>query len=86
MSVLTMGELLKVYRMLKAARLVKSAIAKVPDDNIGRIRAISEGIFTDKTLEDDIDRSILSETEMSDNASPELKAIRAKKYAKKARK
>lgn len=78
LSVLTMGELLKVYRMLKAARLVKSAIAKVPDDNIGRIRAISEGIFTDKTLEDDIDRSILSETEMSDNASPELKAIRAK--------
>ncbi|MDD3947252.1 MAG: endonuclease MutS2 [Clostridia bacterium] len=78
LSMLSMGELLKIYRMVKAGRNLKNAIAKVPDDNIERIKAISDAIYTDKSLEDDIDRSILSENEMSDNASPELKTIRVK--------
>lgn len=78
LSVLTMGELLKIYRMLKSGRNIKAVISKVPDDNINRIRAIADRIYTDKALEEDIDRSIVSENEMSDNASPELRAIRIK--------
>jgi DNA mismatch repair protein MutS2 len=78
LSVLSMGEILKIYKLLKAGRTAQSAIDKVPDNDIHRIRAIAGGIYINKTLEEDIDRSILSESEMSDNASPELRAIRQK--------
>jgi len=78
LSVLSMGEILKIYRMLKAGRVIQSAIDKVPDNDIHRIRAISSGIYTNKVLEEDIDRAIISDSEMSDNASPELRAARQK--------
>ena len=38
MSVLTMGELLRVARMLRVAYSVKSTIAKVPDDSLTRLK------------------------------------------------
>lgn len=78
MSVLTMGELLKVGRMLRVGRNLKVNLAKVPDPSIVLLKEISGGIYTDKALEDDIDRAILSDTEMSDNASVELRAIRGR--------
>ena len=40
------------------------------------MQSIGEAIAVHKKLEDEIDRCILSEDEMSDNASPELKHIR----------
>ncbi len=76
MSVLTMGELLRVSRMLRVARSVKSTIAKVPDDNLKLIKGLANSIYTDKDLEEDIDNAIISDTEMHDRASDELRAIR----------
>lgn len=76
MSVLTMGELLRVSRMLRVARSVKSIIAKVPDDNLKLIKGIANSIYTDKSLEEDIDNAIISDTEMHDRASDELRSIR----------
>lgn len=76
MSVLTMGELLRVSRMLRVARSVKSTIAKVPDDNLKLIKGLANSIYTDKDLEEDIDSAIISDTEMHDRASDELRAIR----------
>ncbi len=76
MSVLTMGELLRVARMLRVARSVKSIIAKVPDDNLKLIKGIANSIYTDKSLEEDIDNAIISDTEMHDRASDELRSIR----------
>ena len=78
MSVLSMGELLRVAAMLRVAYSVKNAIAKVPDDSLHRIKGIASGIYTDKELEESIDRAIVSETEMHDRASDELRAIRAR--------
>ncbi|MFA5449419.1 MAG: endonuclease MutS2 [Clostridia bacterium] len=78
MSVLNMGELLKVSRILRVARNIKASILKVPDENIKLIRSIAGGIFTDKTLEEDIDKAIISESEMHDSASPALRNIRSK--------
>ena len=76
MSVLTMGELLRVSRMLRVARSVKSTIAKVPDDSLKLIKELANSIYTDKALEEDIDNAIISDTEMHDRASDELRAIR----------
>lgn len=78
MSVLTMGELLKVALMLRVARNLQNTIIKAPDPSLTRVKAIANVIYTDKALEEDIDKAIISDSEMSDNASPELRAIRAK--------
>lgn len=78
MSVLTMGELLKVALTLRVARNLRYNILKVPDDTVNLLKYIAAAIYTDKTLEEDIDSSIISETEMNDNASPELREVRQK--------
>ena len=76
LSTLTMGELLKIARVLKVGREIAAGIEKVPD--VVEIKNIASGLYTDKQLEDDIFTAILSENEMSDKASPELRAVRAK--------
>ncbi len=78
MSVLSMQELLKISAVLRLSRSAKLSIEKVPDENVVLLKKIAGGIFTDKTLEDDIDFAIISETEMNDNASEELRKIRIK--------
>lgn len=78
MSVLTMAEIIKIGRMLRISRSLQSALLKVKDESITLIKSIASGIFINKTLEDDIDKAILSETEMSDNSSNELRNIRNK--------
>ncbi len=78
MSVLSMSELLKIAAVLRLSRTAKLTIEKIPDDNVVLLKKIASGIFTDKPLEDDIESAILSETEMSDNASEELRRIRIK--------
>ena len=76
MSVLTCGELLKIARTLRVARALKSNIIKVADDKIVRIKDIAKNIFVDPILEDDIEKAIVSDTEVSDNASNELRTLR----------
>ncbi len=76
MSVLTMGELLRVSKMLRVAYSVKNSIAKVPDDSLTRIKRIAASVYTDKELEESIESAIVSDTEMHDRASEELRSIR----------
>ncbi len=78
LSMLSMGELLRIERVLRVARGLQGQILNVPDDRIVLLKQKASEIFTDKRLEDDIDRSIVSDTEMSDNASVNLKNIRGK--------
>ncbi|MFV0518504.1 MAG: endonuclease MutS2 [Aminipila sp.] len=72
---LTMKQLLEVLYNLHVTRNVvtflKSDLPKLPI-----INEMSELLSVQKRLEDNIDRCIISEDEMSDNASPELKQIR----------
>ncbi len=72
---LTMRQLLEILYNLQAAR---SAAVFLKSDlpNLPRMQGFSEAIFVDKRLEDEIDRCILSEDEMADSASAELKRIR----------
>jgi DNA mismatch repair protein MutS2 len=77
-ALLTMDEILKVGRVLKASRQIKTAVSKIEDENISVLKEKANLIYTDKTLEDKIFSSILSSFEMSDNASAELRLIRGK--------
>lgn len=72
---LTMRQLLQVLYNIKVASQTASFLKNdVPKLNI--IKAISEGITQQKYLEETIDRCILSEDQMNDNASTELRNIR----------
>ncbi len=73
---LNFTELLRISAALRSARVVKTSIANVKDENIKIIREISERLFTDKALEDDINEKILNEDTMADSASFRLSSIR----------
>lgn len=77
-SMLTMGELLRIERVLRVARNLRGQILNVPDERVKLLKEKASRIYVNKTLEDDINAAIISETEMHDNASPELRNIRAK--------
>ena len=72
---LTSGALLKVADFLNISRLVKKA---VEDDEEGGelIKEYAHNLIVKKPLEDEIKRCIISEEEISDNASAKLYDIR----------
>lgn len=78
LSMLSMGEVLKIERVLRVSRTLRGQILNLPDDRIKLLKEKANLIFVDKKLEDDISSAILSDTEMSDKASPELYSIRSK--------
>lgn len=72
---LTMKQLLEVLYNLHVAREASSFLRNdVPEIPI--IHEMADVISVQRRLEENIDRCILSEDEMADNASPELKQIR----------
>ena len=72
---LTMAQLLKIlYNMKTAERIVAFLKGDIPDIPI--ICSIAELMAVHKRLADEIDRCIISEDEMADNASSELRSIR----------
>lgn len=73
---LDMGELLAVARVFKISRNVKSLIDDLPDESITLLRDIVFELGTDARFEEDVARAIISENEMSDNATYELHEIR----------
>lgn len=78
MSMLTPADLLKVARVLKVARTLKQQLTNVNDDTIIEIKDLANTIYTNVRLENDIDKAVLSETELSDDASSDLRVIRSK--------
>ncbi|HIU25102.1 MAG TPA: endonuclease MutS2, partial [Candidatus Copromorpha excrementigallinarum] len=72
---LTMAQLLRVLYNMKTAERVKTFVkGDVPE--IPLIKSICELIAVRKDLSENIDRCIISEDEMADNASSALKSIR----------
>lgn len=83
-GVLSMRELLDIAGTLRVVR----GILTWRDKSAGMESAIDDlfgGLCANKYLEDKIGNAILSEDEMSDNASSELKNIRRKKRAQDAK-
>ena len=75
-SPLTCGELLKAENLLRSARIAHTSIASITDTEITEIRLLSERLYYDGNLEEDIRTKILNDTEVSDYASDKLYSVR----------
>ncbi len=75
-GILNNAELIKVAQNLKSARLLRFGILSVKDDNIKILTEVAGRLFTNQNFEDEISSKIISEDEISDNASPKLYSIR----------
>ena len=74
---LNMKQLLQVLYNLQVARNAAVFLGSdLPKEQLPKIMALASVISVQKRLEDEIDRCILSEDEMADSASPELKRLR----------
>ncbi len=76
-GVLNPRDLMAVSRVLYVARRIKSYLSSSGEDS-ELLHALSDSIVTVKSLEDSINSKILSETEIADDASSDLFAIRRK--------
>ena len=73
---LTMAQLLRILRQMKTARDVVTFMKGEDVPELPLIRSIVEILAVHTALAERIDACILSEDEMADNASPELRSIR----------
>lgn len=73
-SSIEIGSILKIGNILKTARLVYSKLASFEEIEI--IRELALQLYSNQPLEEQIFNAIISEEEISDNASFELKKIR----------
>lgn len=76
-AILQMGELLKIARVIRAARIAKKEIEGTGEDIVS-LKNIVSTLFIDNELEKIIGDSILSENEMKDEASDKLRSVRRK--------
>lgn len=72
------GQLLQVADTLRTARTLKKTLSgsEGAEQKFPVLYGLSSGLTTLKELEETIERAIVSEDEISDNASPELRRIR----------
>lgn len=73
-ATLAIPDIMKVGRSLRVSRRLKYTIDKVKDCPL--LADMAMGLFENETLEKKIFDAFLSETEVADNASDELRAIR----------
>lgn len=73
-AVLSIPELLRVGRALRVARRIEKSVSAVT--GIPGLSAMLGGLYSEEKLEKDIFDAFISETEVADNATPELRAIR----------
>ena len=79
-GVLNPKDLMSVARVLYVARRMKAYLSDCAED-AQILRSLSGSLMTAKLLEDEINTVILSETEIADDASQDLFAIRRKMKA-----
>ena len=76
-SALSPAELLAVAKLLRAARILYASVRSYADVSVERMKALTEHLAFDKSLEEDIGRKILNENELSDHASERLYSLRS---------
>lgn len=76
-GILNLSELLSVCRTLYVARRMKAYLSEAAEE-CETLHAIGDTLLTAKSFEDKINRCIVSEEEVADDASSELSAIRRK--------
>jgi DNA mismatch repair protein MutS2 len=76
LSTLTPKEFLQLGSLLRASRICFLSIQNIADTDIADIKNIASAITVDKKLEEQIEKTVLNEDEISDNASEKLCAVR----------
>lgn len=83
---LTPGNLLKISDFLRVSRYLKTYLKKDEKDNedlkLTTLTGHIESLYSNRQLEEKINRTILSDTEISDQASPRLASIRRSIHSK----
>ena len=75
-SALTCGELLSVGNLLRSIRIAHTSVAAVNDAEIVGVRELTDKLYYNVALEEDISTKILNDTELSDYASDKLFTLR----------
>ena len=75
-SVLSMGELLKIAKLLRSSRIASTSILNLNATEIIILKNIANSIFYDFNLENSIFTKIINENTIADNASTKLYEIR----------
>lgn len=77
-ATLSVSQLLRIADSMRTARLLKNFIKNLNEDAVKYpvLFGYGEAIATFKRIEDEINKAIVSESEISDHASPELYRIR----------
>ncbi|WP_434797653.1 endonuclease MutS2 [Terrisporobacter vanillatitrophus] len=77
-AVLDPGSLLKISDNLRAARNLRRSLTpgEEEDFNYPIIQSLSNALYVYRDIEEEINNAIISEIEISDNASPTLRSIR----------
>lgn len=78
-SVLAPRDLLDIASTMRTSRLIKTAWAERKPENCSLLNEIIQGLHLFQSIEDKIQKAILSEDEISDNASVKLGTIRRQK-------
>lgn len=75
---LSLSELLRSARLLKATRIIRNSFTSISDESIVLIPAIAFNLYCDQYLEKEILSKVLSDDKIADNASDRLFALRRK--------
>ena len=75
-SILSMGELLKVAKLMRSSRIASTSIINLNFEEITELLEVSKRIFYDYNLENSITTKIINENTMADSASDKLYEIR----------
>ncbi len=76
-GMLSPRDLISVSRLLYVVRRIKAYLSDAPEET-EFLHSLGDSLITEKSLEDKINTAILSETEIADDASADLSAIRRK--------
>lgn len=75
-ALLSLTELLRSARLLKASRLVRNAFTSITDETIIYLPEIAASLYCDQYLEKEILSKVLSDEKIADNASEKLFQLR----------
>ncbi|MBE5744617.1 MAG: endonuclease MutS2 [Clostridiales bacterium] len=75
-SALSCAEFLKIGALLRSARIARTSVVNVNDEEVISIRNLVDALYYDENLEEDIHTKILNDTEVSDYASDKLYMLR----------
>lgn len=75
-STLTISEILRTARLLRASRIFCSTVEELNAENIEHTRTFAQALYVDQNFEKYVEKCFLSEEEVSDEASDALHSIR----------